>query len=373
LILTGGTQTVEVDIFGPDLPTLSTLAGEVINRVHTIPGYTSVDVNWQEAMPEVDWIPDRDKEALLGLDFSDVAETIDTATNGTLASYYQEEGFSYPIYVQMPEWARKTLPQMQRLIVTSDVPGSTSNGVTLGEIATSHYGIGPSEITRQTLQRYIAVIGYPLGRSAGQIQRDVQNAMAGFHLPTGYYWAWGISQIRRAQEFSGLTLAVVLAIGLIYMLLATQFESFIHPLTILFSVPLAAVGVILAMFLTGRSFGLTAFIGILMLIGIVVKNGILLVDYTNRLRQGGMERNEAVVTAGATRMRPILMTACAAILGMMPLALGIGRGSEIQVPMATAVVGGLATSTFLTLFIVPTVYTVMDDIVERVRNRRNGR
>jgi HAE1 family hydrophobic/amphiphilic exporter-1 len=192
-------------------------------------------------------------------------------------------------------------------------------------------------------------------------------------LPTGYYWDWGTNQKRTAEEFGGMGLAVLLAIGLIYMLLASQFESFIHPLTILLSVPLAATGVILGLFLTGRSFGLTAFIGVLMLVGIVVKNGILLVDYTNVLRRRGVPRNEAVLTAGPTRLRPILMTASAAILGMLPLALALGKGSEVQAPMATAVIGGLATSTLLTLFVVPTVYTVLDDITAIHRKRREQR
>ena len=186
-------------------------------------------------------------------------------------------------------------------------------------------------------------------------------------FPPGYYWSWGTNQLRRAQEFSGMGLAVFLAIGLIYMLLASQFESFVHPLTILLSVPLSAIGVILALFLTGRTFGLTAFIGILMLVGIVVKNGILLIDYTNLLRTRGFERDEAVLTAGPTRLRPILMTASAAILGMMPLVIGLGKGSETNAPMATAVTGGLLTSTILTLFIIPVVYTLFDDLALKFR------
>jgi HAE1 family hydrophobic/amphiphilic exporter-1 len=149
------------------------------------------------------------------------------------------------------------------------------------------------------------------------------------------------------------------------MLLATQFESFVLPLVVLCSVPLCAIGLVLALFLTGRSFGLTAFIGLLMLVGIVVKNGILLVDYTNVLRQRGMPRDEAILTAAPTRLRPILMTTLAAILGMLPLALGIGTGSEMYVPLATAVIGGLITSTMLTLLIVPTVYTLFDDLIRR--------
>src|SRR5205085_7216359 len=176
-----------------------------------------------------------------------------------------------------------------------------------------------------------------------------------------------------AEEFSGMLMAVLLAVALIYLLLASQFESFVHPLTVLASVPLSAIGVVLALFLTGRAFGLTAFIGLLMLIGIVVKNGILLVDYTTQLRGRGMPRDEAVLTASPTRLRPILMTASAAILGMLPLALALGKGSETQAPLATAVIGGLFTSTALTLFIVPIVYTMFDDLQKLITGRKDDR
>jgi multidrug efflux pump subunit AcrB len=174
------------------------------------------------------------------------------------------------------------------------------------------------------------------------------------------------------EEIKAVPLAVILAIGIIYMLLAAQFESFTHPLSIMLSVPLASAGVILGLFLTGRSFGLTALIGMLMLVGIVVKNGILLVDYTNTLRKRGYKRNDAVLEASPTRLRPILMTASATILGMLPIALGIGEGAEIQAPMATAVIGGLITSTVLTLFVVPIVYTLLDDVTLRRYRGENG-
>jgi len=245
--------------------------------------------------------------------------------------------------------------------------GATTRFVLLQQVAQPKYSFGPSEITRQDRQRFIAVTGQPQGRSPGEIQADIQKALTGLPLPAGYYWDWGTNQKRRTEEFAGMGLAVFLAIGLIYMLLASQFESFIHPLTVLLSVPLCAVGVILALFLSGRSFGLTAFIGLLMLVGIVVKNGILLVDYTNVLRGRGVPRDEAVLTAGPTRLRPILMTASAAVLGMLPLATGLGKGSETQAPMATAVIGGLTTSTLLTLFVVPTVYTIFDDLARFFR------
>jgi HAE1 family hydrophobic/amphiphilic exporter-1 len=194
--------------------------------------------------------------------------------------------------------------------------------------------------------------------------------MSKYSLPQGYFWDFGITQKQRKDEFSGLGLAVFMAIALIYMLLASQFESFVMPLTVLVSVPLSSSGVLLGLFLTNRAFGLTAFIGLLMLIGIVVKNGILLVDYTNQLRSRGLPRNEAVLKASPTRLRPILMTASAAILGMLPMALAIGKGSETEAPLATAVIGGLTTSTLMTLFVVPVVYTLFDDLTEFVRRKR---
>jgi HAE1 family hydrophobic/amphiphilic exporter-1 len=359
--LIGGNTNIEVDIYGNDLTTLSRLGNEVIGRLSGISGLQNLDVNWEEAMPEIHWKINRDKALQLGVTFSDVADTIGAATNGQISSYYQEQGFQYPIIVQLPESSRKTVDELKNLAIHPSLPGATHD-VLLQQVATPEYGYGPSQITRQNRQRYIAVTGQPEIRSTGDIQKDIEKAMAGMSLPSGYYWDWGTNLKQNAEEFSGMALAVFLAVALIYMLLAAQFESFIHPLTVLASVPLSAVGVILALFLTGRTFGLTAFVGLLMLVGIVVKNGILLVDYTNVLRGRGVPRDEAVLTAGPTRLRPILMTASAAILGMLPLATGLAKGSETQTPMATAVIGGLMTSTLLTLFVVPTVYTLFDDL-----------
>ncbi len=369
-IMSGGNQNMEIDIFGEDLTTLSLLSKDLMRRLKDVQGLENLDVNWQEAMPEIQWKVDRLKARQMGISFSDVADTINTATNGKVSSYYQESGFQYPITVELPASERLTAEQMKDLIVKPS--GANSQPVFLSQIATPIYGTGPSEITRIDRQRYAAVVGVPQGRSMGEIQIDVEKAMKGFQMPSGYRWDWGTDQKRRAEEFGGMWLAVVLAIGLIYMLLAAQFESYVHPLTILLSVPLAGSGVLLGLFLTGRSFGLTAFIGLLMLVGIVVKNGILLVDYTNTLRKRGIERHEAILTAGPTRLRPILMTASAAMLGMLPLAMGIGEGSEIQAPMATAVIGGLMTSTVLTLFVVPVVYSLLDDAVNRFAARKQN-
>jgi HAE1 family hydrophobic/amphiphilic exporter-1 len=324
-------------------------------------------VNWQEATPEIQWKVDRQKATQFGLSFQDIASAVGTATNGTIASYYQEKGFQYPILVQFPIDQRKTIEEMKNIpLRASNRPDSPP--ILLGQVAAPEIGVGPNEVTRLNRMRHISVSGQAQsGRSESEIQADIEKALASLKMPEGYHWDWGRRIRNRAEEASGLWLAIVLAIALIYILLASQFESFVHPLTVLLSVPLSAVGVVLAFFLTGRIFGMTAFIGVLMLIGIVVKNGILLVDYTNLLRARGLPRDEAVLTAGPTRLRPILMTTLATIFGMLPIAIGMGKGMETQAPMATAVIGGLSSSALLTLFVIPTVYTLFDDLARFFR------
>ncbi len=397
-IISGGNQNVEVDIYGSDLNVLSATAHDILTQVRAIPGMENADTNVQDAVPELQFKIDRQKALQLGVSFSDIAGTINAATSGSLSSYYQEGGFQYPIYVQVPENRRKSVEEILNLPIAptqsasasgpSGGPGSGSasggngagiasagpgNYVLLRQVATPIYAIGPSEISRQNSQRYIAITAVSNSRPQSDIQADLAKFLNSYKFPPGYYWDSGLTQKQRKDEFAGLGLAVGMAIALIYMLLASQFESFVYPLTVLVSVPLSSIGVVLSLFLTGRAFGLTAFIGLLLLIGIVVKNGILLIDYTNQLRKRGLTRDEAVLTASPTRLRPILMTTSAAILGMLPLALALGKGSETQAPLATAVIGGLTTSTILTLFVVPVVYTLFDDLGSFFQKKRaNG-
>jgi HAE1 family hydrophobic/amphiphilic exporter-1 len=419
-VLTGGATNMEVDVFGNDESATMVQAKKVLDQFRATQGIIGADLGVQEATPEIQWHIDRKKCEQMGIQFTDVANTIYAATAGAQANYYIENGYEYPIYVQTPENTRKTVAEMLNLPVspsssptaapTDTFPGlqpqgtgagSAQQGTTQGggggqgsanlggglptggggggsapsgntqvllkQVAYPVYAMAANQLTRINRQRYIAVTGSEQGRSESDIQSDLKEKLDTMDWPEGMRYDWGLQQKRRVQEFSGLTGAVLLAVGLIYMLLASQFESFIYPLVILTSVPLCITGVLLGLFLSGRAFGLTAFIGLLMLIGIAVKNGILLIDYTSQLRGRGMPRDEAILTAGPVRLRPILMTSSAAMLGMLPLALGIGKGSETQAPLATAVVGGLGTSTILTLFIVPIVYTLFDDWGRKIR------
>jgi hydrophobic/amphiphilic exporter-1 (mainly G- bacteria), HAE1 family len=367
-IIGGNNFGVSVDIYGPTPEILVSASETVRDALIAVPGLDGVDTSVQDVTPEYQIEVDRDKAQTLGVSFSDIASTIAASTNGSLSTYFQDPkkgGLQVPIYLQVPLDMRMSIDQVNKL----PIQGTEDRGtpVLIEQVAKVTKGAGPNQIQRQNRQRYVNVGGRVVDRPQNEVMVDMGKALQNVKLPQGAYWTFSARNLQDQEEYAGLGLAVFLAIALVYMLLATQFESFIYPLIVLCSVPLCAIGLVLALFLTGRSFGLTAFIGLLMLIGIVVKNGILLVDYTNQLRSRGMPRDEAILTAAPTRLRPILMTTLAAMLGMLPLALGIGSGSEMYVPLATAVIGGLATSTMLTLFIVPTVYTLFDDLARRIR------
>jgi HAE1 family hydrophobic/amphiphilic exporter-1 len=232
-------------------------------------------------------------------------------------------------------------------------------GLTLGSVASLQTGFGPSAISREDRQRRIEIQAPISGRPLGPILADAQTVMAAYPLPLGYRWEFGPEIKQGANSFSSLWLAVGLAILLIYMLLGAQFESYVDPLVIMVSVPLSLMGIVGALVLTHRAFGLTAFIGSLMLVGIAVKNAILVIEFTKQLREDGMPVRDALLHAGSLRLRPILMTTFATLGGMLPLAIGIEAGSSTQAPLATVVIGGLLASTALSLLVVPTVYLLI--------------
>jgi HAE1 family hydrophobic/amphiphilic exporter-1 len=391
-IIARGQDALTIQIYGPDVNTLYNLAtNTAIPQLQQIPGLQPPQAGITNSQPELDVAVDRAKAAQLGIDTSTIANVIDTATAGTIASYMQINGTEYPITVQLPAEQRRSLQAMQNLqvpiastptgmVINTNASGqlASSNGsvstntgsailssvpstgfqlatVPLNGLAALTFGNGPSQITRQDKQREIDInagLNIPLGAAVTQATK-VMNSIV---LPPGYYWQFGQSVTQQNQTFSSLGIIVVLAILLIYMLLAAQFESFLHPLVIMMSVPLALAGIVLSLIVTQRSFGLTAFIGVLMLVGIVVKNAILVVEFTNQLRERGYAPREAVLHAAPLRLRPILMTTLATIGGMLPIALGLETGSQTQAPLGTVVIGGLLVSTMLSLIVVPTLY-----------------
>ncbi len=382
-----GSDALAIQIYGPDVTQLYNLAQGVIPQLATIPGVIRPDTNVTPTQPEVDINVNRRVAAQLGLSTGDIATIISTATSGTIASYWQTNGTQYPILVQYPPSERRTYSSLNTLLIAPNpaqtgassgssgtsvgaaalnAPSSESlSDIPLSGVAQLSVGQGPSQISRQNKQRRIDITAPIVGAALGDVVRESQAIMNAYPLPSGYRWQFGPAITQNNDQFSALTVVVILAVALIYMLLASQFESFLDPLVIMMAVPFSLIGIIGALWLTHRAFGLTAFIGSLMLVGIAVKNAILVVEFTKQLRRDeGMDPREALMHAGPMRLRPILMTTLATLGGMLPIALGIEAGSETQAPLGTVVIGGLLTSTLLSLVVVPTLYLLVARYVE---------
>lgn len=398
MIISRGQNALELQIYGPDMNKLYDIAqNQVIPRLARVPGITRPDTGITPSQPLLNISVNRSLAAQLGLSTQSIAQTIDTATSGSTASFLQINGTEYPIVVQLPASQRRSFTAIENLQIpvnasaangatgsssltstTTATPGQTYSLSTLplGEVADVSTGVGPSQITRQNKQREIDVNADLTGTTLGAAVQAATQIMNTTTLPSGYYWQFGQSVTQQSQTFGSLGLVVLLAVLLIYMLLASQFESLLHPIVIMVSVPLALAGVVLALVITQRSFGLTAFIGLLMLVGIVVKNAILVVEFTNQLRRRGLSAREAVLHAAPLRLRPILMTTLATVGGMFPIAAGIEAGSETQAPLGTVVIGGLLCSTMLSLIVIPTLYMWTANHIEpwvaRRRARRGG-
>jgi HAE1 family hydrophobic/amphiphilic exporter-1 len=373
-----GQTALELEIFGPDINKLQTIADGVMVAISQIPGVGDPDKNVTNSQPEINVTIDRTRLMLSGLGTGDLAQLLSTATNGTIASYYQINGIQYPIIVELAPQQRRSFPSLQGLEFTPTGAAPSAGGTapafgTLANVATLTTGLGPTAISREDRQRRVE-IGAPIsGRPLGPIVADAGDIMRKYPLPEGYRWEYGPEIQRGETSFNGMWLAVALAVVLIYMLLAAQFESYLDPLVIMVSVPLSLVGIVASLMLTQRAFGLTAFIGSLMLVGIAVKNAILVIEFTKQLREEGVDAREALLRAGPIRLRPILMTTFATIGGMLPLAIGIEAGSSTQAPLATVVIGGLIASTFLSLLVVPTVYMwVARRLGGKFRSRRRA-
>ena len=357
-IISRGQDSLQILIYGPDLKTLYNIAHQqIIPPLAQVPGITRPDTNLADSQPEVDIAVDRTKAAALGLSTTDISSTIGTATSGTIATYLQIGGTQYPVLVQLPPDQRRSLASISNLAIPAKSTNPfTLSTIPLSEVAAISVGAGPSEITRMNKQREIEVNASLAGIPLSDAIKATTQVMNSISLPAGYHWQFGPSVTDQADTFSSLGLIVTLAILLIYMLLASQFESFLHPVIIMMAVPLSLAGVVLALLITQRSFGLTAFIGVLMLVGICVKNAILVVEFTNQLRRQGKSAREALLTAAPLRLRPIVMTTLATVGGMLPIAIGFEAGSSTQAPLGTVVIGGLLVSTMLTLLVVPTLY-----------------
>ena len=368
---TGANQGVAVQLYGPDLATLSSLSKSAVDRLRgTVPGLTNVRPSITDSSPEMDVAVNRDRAAQLGIPLSTIADTVATATNGNIASRFESGGEQYDINVMFPVSQRKTMGNVNDIMLITP----TGASVPLSEVAAVTFGKGPNQITRQNKERYAEIDGDVLpGAAQLSVAAAVQQRLSGMPLPPGYRWDFTSGSQATTEAFGSLFVAVLLAIVLIYMLLAAKYESFWQPLVIMLTLPLAIVGIAVGLLAFQKPIGLTAMIGMLALIGIVVKNAILVVEFTNQLRAQGKTVRQALMEAGPIRMRPILMTTAATCLGLLPLGLGLQPGSETQAPLAAVVIGGLITSTLLTLLVIPVAYLNGQRFINWYMRTRLGR
>lgn len=364
-----GGSPVNIQIKGDDLEELSRIAEDVKGIIQGVDGTRETASSLDDGKPEAKVMVNRKRASVYGLNVSTIAATIQGSIDGQTATRYKVGGDEINVRVSLSEGKAGSLQGLGSITLNS--PAGFS--VPLEEVADIFIGQGPSSISRTDQVRVISVSSGIFGRDLNSVMRDIRAGIDGYPLPEGYIIEYSGENQEMVEAFSNLFKALGLAVVLVYMIMASQFESLVYPLIIMFSVPFALTGAIGGLALTGRPLSVPSFLGIIMLTGIVVNNAIVLVDYINVLRLRGISRDEAILRAGPVRLRPILMTSLTTILGLLPMALGFGEGAEVQAPLATAVIGGLLFSTLLTLIIIPVMYTVVDDISKRAKGWRRTR
>ncbi len=355
----GSDEDIDVEIVGYDLATGSRLAKEVDQILRGIRGVADIQIGREEGFPEYQVRVRQDRIASLGLTTSRVAEIVKGAVEGAESSIYvdPQTGREHKVRVRLREEDRRRPEDLMRL----PMPALNGKVVPLENVAEIVRVATPVQLERKYQQRIVHVTANTSGRDLGSIANEIETKISQMKIPEGFSVLLKGARLEQKEAFQMLLFALVLAVFLIYMVLASQFASLLHPFLIMFSVPLGFIGVIWALFVTGNTLNVISFIGIIMMVGIVVSNAILLVDYTNRLRkEEGVELREAIIRAGRIRLRPILMTSLCTIFGLIPMALGLGEGAEAYASLAIAVIGGLSVSTLLTLVFVPTLYMIVE-------------
>jgi HAE1 family hydrophobic/amphiphilic exporter-1 len=351
------TDNITVEVRGYDLATAQSLAQRVDMVVRDVPGITDTRISREEGSPEQIIRVDRQKASDLGLTVSRIGSALETTVGGTNASYFREGGKEYRILVRLSEQDRQNLNELLDLSIVNN----RGESIILRNVVTTMPQEGPVRIERKDQERIISVNANFTGRDMGSVIRDIRRELRSIPVPRDFAILFGGDYEEQQRAFRELLIGLILAIFLVYMVMAGQFESYRDPFIVLVSIPMALIGIVVTLVLFNTTFSMQAFIGCIMLAGIVVNNAILLVTYTNQLRRKyNMELLEAITTAGSRRLRPILMTTLTTILGLLPLAFGMGEGGEAQAPLARVVIGGLISSTLITLVLIPVIYSIFE-------------
>ncbi len=354
---------IQIQIKGDDLDVLKDLSQQVVWLLEDIDGTLNVKSSFSDGNPEIQVIVDRELATAYGLSYQQVMSEISLAFYGQVATQYKENGTEYDVSVSFSKDNTTTVRDLETMMIRN----AEGINIPLTAVAKLVQVQGPSQINRQDQIRGVNVTSDVIGKDLGSVTQEINAQIAQISLPDGYEITTGGQSEQMMESFGQLALALLLGIFLVYMVMAVQFESFVTPFVIMFSMPTMIIGVILGLFIMDVSLSLPGFIGLIMLAGIVVNNGILLVEYINILRNQGMERMEAIVEASKSRIRPIFMTTATTVLAMIPLALAIGEGAENQQPMAVVVVFGLTVSTIFTLIFVPVMYVVTENVTNKFK------
>ena len=355
---------LQYSIQGPDLDVLADYSRRVMAEMAKVPGIVDINSTYDAGKPEANVVIDRERASDLGVQVRDIGHAVHTLIGGRRATVFEEDGETYDVRVRYAEQDRDRSGKVLRVPVRT----TSGNLVDLDNLVHVEEGLGPVQISREDRSRQVLVLAnLESFKKLKEAMEDLKAIEARIGLPSGVHTRF-VGDVEMMEEsFASINFTLLMAVVLIYMVLAAQFESLVHPLTIMLGLPLSVVGALGLLAVTGRTMSIFSMIGMIMLMGLVTKNGILLIDYINLLRSRGLSRNDAVLRAGPVRLRPILMTAFSTIAGMLPVAIGLGSGAETRAPMGTAIVGGMLTSTILTLVVIPVVYTLMDDLGLRVR------
>ncbi|MBU4446619.1 efflux RND transporter permease subunit [bacterium] len=355
----GSGGDIEIKIFGYDRKITTTLGDELEERMKKVDGVVDIIKSYSQPKPEYQIRIDRDRISALGLSVYQVATTIEAAVKGKLATKFREGGEEYDVVVQLDESYRQSKTDLENIFITS----LTGAQIPLKNVASIISGEAASQIDREDQERMVSVSCSVTGRDLQSVLKDIEYEIRRMNFPPNYRWEIGGQAEDMQESFMWLGIAIIVAMFLVYMVMASQFESLLDPFIIIFTVPLAIIGAVWGLFLTGTTMSVTALIGMILLVGIVVNNGIVLVDYINQLREKhGHDLWVAILIGGKRRMRPILMTALTTILAMIPIALKLGSGAELWVGMARAVIGGLTLATLLTLILIPIIYLFFEQI-----------
>ena len=363
----GGRSTVDVEIYGYDFDETNLFAEEVQKAiVANVPGARDVRISRDKDRPELKITVDKEKAAIHGLNTATVSQYVRNRVAGFTAGFLKEDGDEYNIVVRLKEEDRNSLTDIEDLTI----PTATGARIKLGEIATIEEYWAPQTIDRKSRQRYVRVISMPYQTSLGELAAQIQAQVDKLSHPSGISVVLAGDYEDQQKTFKDIFALLLLIVLLVYIVMASQFESLGKPAVILLAIPFGLSGVVLALWITGTSLDMIGALGVVMLVGIVVKNGIVLVDYINLMRDRGYKLNEAIALSGASRLRPVLMTAFTTLLGMLPMALSQGEGSEMWHPLGIVVIGGLLVSTFITLIIVPVVYGLISRHGERDKEEK---